>query len=100
MVAEDATEDVEEVIDALEVEVADAMTSQEVIDVLVIAEIEDLATEVIDVLLVLETEVIEDVQTIIEVTDARVIAEIDVQNLVALDLIDQDVLVDEINTQC
>jgi hypothetical protein len=109
-----AEEDVEEMTDALVVELADAMISQEVIDVLAIEEIEAienlvieiLVIEVIDVLQVLETEAIEDQvievlaievlateekddMMILEVTDA-------LQNPVVLAQKDQDVLEDVI----
>jgi hypothetical protein len=108
VVAEDAIEVVVAMIDALEVEVVDAMTNQKVIDVLATEEIEDLAIlEVIDVLQAQETEAIEDL-VILEVIEALVreakdammiLKETDAQNLVVLDLIDQDVLADEIKLQ-
>ena len=113
MAAEDAIEVVVAMIDVLEVEVADAMINQEVIDVLATEEIEDLAIlEGIDVLQALETEAIEDL-VILEVIEALVIEvlvreakdammilkETDGQNLAVLDLIDQDVLEDEIKLQ-
>ena len=106
-----AEEDVEEMTDALVVEVVDAMISQEVIDVLAIEEIEDLVIEIlvieeIDVLQVQETEAIEDqvIESLaievlaIEEKDALMILEvIDVhQNLVVLAQKDQDVRADVI----
>lgn len=92
--AEDETEvaAVEEMIDVLEVEVADAIVNQEVKEDLLILETE-LKDAAADDRMITE---VKDALTTEAIKNITILEEIDDQSLVALDLIDQDDLADAI----
>lgn len=92
--AEDETEvaAVEEMIDVLEVEVADAIVNQEVKEDLLILETE-LKDAAADDRMITE---VKDALTTEAIKNIMILEEIDDQSLVALDLIDQDDLADAI----